>query len=455
MNLRSRPHLLVVTVLTILLVVSTNISARDLRNSVPSREGMSAERLQRITAHMNNAVDDGVMVGGLGMISRNGKIVYQQSYGLRNREAGAPMTDDTLFRIYSMSKSITGVALMTLYEEGKFFLNDPVAKYLPEPSNLEVAVSTAGGNTGMVSDGTTSRGIGTGDEDKIGLRRPAARQPTIRDLLRHTAGFTYGIFGQTEVDQLYREADLLRSETIAEVVVELGKLPLQYEPGTQWHYSVAVDVQGRLVEVLSGMRFGEFLEKRLFLPLGMTDTSFVVPDDKMERLAQLYSPKGAEGGLNTPWKFGTSLELEPADPVWSEGYKEGETIEAGGHGIVSTAEDYMRFCLMMLNGGELNGARILSPKTIELMTINHVGSLPMGFPQAGTGFGLGFAVSLDQGVIGETGSAGEYAWGGAAGTKFWIDPVENLIGVFMVQSIPHQTRLGDEFKILTYQSIMD
>ncbi len=319
MLLRVRSVLPVLMSLVLLALFATSASARDLRTGTPSREGLSSQRLERITTHMNQAVTNGIMVGGLGMIARNGKIVYQQTYGLSDREAGTAMTDDAIFRIYSMSKPITAVALMMLYEEGRFFLNDPLAKYLPELADLEVAVSTAGGGSGVISDGTSSRGIGSGDESKIGQTRKPMRQPTIRDLLRDTAGFTYGIFGDTEVDRLYRKSGFLGSNTIAEAVVELGKIPLQYEPGSKWHYSIAVDVQGRLIEVLSGMRFGEFLEQRLFQPLGMADTGFIVPADKRSRLAQLYSPEGTIVGLNKVWEFNNSSRLEVADPVLDEG----------------------------------------------------------------------------------------------------------------------------------------
>ena len=429
-------------------------SAKDLRAGSPGREGMSQDRLDRITNHMNQAVDDGVMVGGLGMIARNGKIVYNKTYGLADREANKPMTEDAIFRIYSMSKPITSVALMILYEEGRLFLNDPVSKYIPELANLQVAVSTADGGTSVASDGTTSRTIGSGDESKIGQTRKPKRQPTVRDLMRHTAGFTYGFFGNTEVDKQYRENGILGNKDLKEFVTELGKIPLQYEPGTKWHYSVSVDVQGRLVEVLSGMSFGEFLETRLFQPLDMKDTSFTVSSDKKPRFAQLYSPEGTAEGSELFLNRNKTSNLVPAGERASAGYEEGATFEGGGGGLVSTAADYMRFSQMLLNGGELDGERILSPKSVELMTTNHLGELPMGFGRNGVGFGLGFAVALNQGDVGELGSAGEYNWGGAAGTRFWIDPQEQLIGLFMVQSIPHRPRLGTEFKVLTYQSII-
>lgn len=442
------------SVLTIFALASP-ASAKDLKTTKPEKEGLSQERLNRITTHMNKAVEDGTMIGGLGLIARNGKVVYSETYGQSDREAEKPMKKDAIFRIYSMSKPITSVALMMLYEEGKFFLNDPIARYIPELANLELAISTADSDTAMVSDGTTSRTIGAGDTSKEGQTRKPKRQPTIRDLMRHTAGLTYGVFGNTEVDQQYRKSGILRNKDLKEFVAALGQIPLQYEPGTKWHYSVAVDVQGRLVEVLSGMSFGEFLKERLFDPLDMNDTSFVVPNKKMDRLAQMYSPKGTGDGSDTFLKPSNSTTLVVSPARASAGYMEGATFEGGGGGLVSSAMDYLKFSQMMLNGGELNGVRILSPKTIELMTTNHLGKLPMGFGRNGVGFGLGFAVSLDQGESGEIGSVGEYNWGGAAGTRFWIDPKENLIGIFMVQSLPHRTRLGSEFKILTYQSIID
>ncbi len=440
--------------LLLVCLVSANGWAREIPAVKPEREGFSTERLQRLTEHMESRVADGTMVGGLGMIARNGKVVYLDTYGQADREAGREMTEDALFRIYSMTKPITGVALMMLYEEGKFFLNDPVARYLPELADLQVALSTADGATGIVSDGTTSRTIGEGDADKTGQTRKPGRQPTIRDLLTHTAGMTYGVFGNTEVDQAYRAAQILNpAHGMQEFVTRLGKIPLQYDPGTRWHYSVSVDVQGALVEAVSGMSFGAFLEERLFTPLDMNDTFFTVPEAKRDRLAQLYAPIGTSGrGF---FARATAEGLEPAAPEVSARYLGQGVFESGGGGLVSSARDYMRFAQMLLNEGELNGVRILSPKTIELMTSNHLGDIPMGFGRRGVGFGLGVAVVKDPGETGEIGSAGEYNWGGAAGTTFWVDPVENLIGLWMVQSLPHRTRLRSEFKVLTYQALVD
>lgn len=441
--------------LCLLLILSVSATSQDLRSGNPSREGISAERLQRITDHMNARVDKGIMVGGQGVIARNGRVVYNKTYGMADREQARLMEEDAIYRIYSMTKPITAVALMMLYEEGHFFLNDPVAMYIPELGDLKVAVSTADSQAGAVSDGTTSTGGGVGDENQTGLTRAPLRQPTIRDLLRHTAGFTYGIFGDTEVDKLYREAKLFEAKDLEEFVTILGTLPLQYEPGSRWHYSVSVDVQGRLVEAISGMSFGEFLRQRIFEPLEMHDTSFVLPAEKLDRLTQIYAPEGTKVGYDGAWQRSRSQKLEVADARVSEGYLERGKFESGGGGLLSTSNDYMRFSLMMLNGGELDGVRLLSPKSVQLMTRSHTGKLPTPFGRPGVAFGLGFAVVMDSGQVGEIGSDGEYNWGGAAGTRFWIDPDEDLVGLFMVQSIPHQTRLGPEFHTLTYQAITE
>ena len=439
-------------IFSLCLLFGSVVLAKELQFSKPERQGFSSERLERITQQMNARVEDGTMAGGMGLIARNGKIIYQQTYGFADRETQRVMEDDAVYRIYSMSKPITAVALMILYEEGRFRLNDPIARYLPEMAGLEVALSTAG--TNMVSDGTTSQTIGTGDESLVGQARKPARQPTIRDLLRHTAGMTYGVFGNTEVDQLYRKAGLLGNHlSLEEFTAALGKIPLQYDPGKQWHYSVSVDVQGRLVEVLSKMTFGEFLKERIFVPLDMPDTDFQIKENNKSRLTQIYSPKGTKpGNFFSP---ATAPGLEVADPAVSERYINGGKFESGGGGLLSTARDYLRFSQMMLNGGELDGVRILSPKTVDLMTMNHLGVLPMGFGRRGAGFGLGFGLVLDPGEVGEVSSAGEYNWGGAAGTRFWIDPQEQLIGIFMVQSIPHRTRLAGDFKILVYQALTE
>ena len=430
----------------------------EIPSTAPEQVGLSSERLERLTGRMNALVEEGVMVGGLGLIARRGRVAYEETYGQADREAGRPMTLDTIFRIYSMSKPITSVAVMMLYEEGKFLLNDPVALYLPELADLQVARSTGDGDAiQMTSDGSVSRAEGTGDASVVGQTRPAIRQPTIRDLLKHTAGFTYGFFGQTEVDALYREAELMvPQQSLEEFTAALGKLPLQYDPGSRWHYSVSVDVQGALVQAVSGLSFGEFLKRRIFDPLGMADTSFTAPEETWARIAQLYSPPGGleeEGTASEPALPGKGLVV--TDQQMSDGYRDGAIFEGGGGGLLSTARDYLRFCQMLLNGGELDGVRLLSPKSVELMATDHLAGLSAGLAGGGYGFGLGFAVAKDQGAIGELGSVGEYNWGGAAGTRFWIDPAEEMVGVFMVQVIPPLQRLGTEFKTLAYQAIVD
>ena len=445
----------------LLLLVANLASARDLSPVRPERVGLAPERLERLTEHMNRAVTDGVMVGGVGLIARRGGLAYRQAYGQADRERGVPMSVDTLFRIYSMTKPVTGVAVMLLYEEGRFFLNDPVAWYLPELADLKVAVATADGDPVGASSESPAGGdaeAGEAGEPAPPAVREPVRQPTIRDLLTHTAGFTYGIFGETVVDEMYRRAELITGDmTLNEFITRLGGIPLQYDPGTRWHYSVSVDVQGALVEALSGMSYGEFLSKRIFEPLGMTDTGFVVPEDDWARLAQLYSPAGTPDtdAFEAFMTENESTDLVVADDRWNEPFRVGAKFESGGGGLVSTAADYLRFSQMLLNGGELDGVRLLSPKSVALMTADHTGHLAGAFDSQGYGFGLGFAVALDPGAIGELGSAGEYNWGGAAGTRFWIDPQEELIGVFMVQSVPHRTRLGSEFRNLVYQAIVD
>lgn len=434
-----------------LLLAAGGLQAREIGSSSPERQGFSSERLQRLSTFMDAKVADGTMVGGMGLIARNGRVVYSQTYGMADREVGRPMTADAIYRIYSMSKPVTSVALMMLYEEGKFSLDDPVAKYIPELANLQIALSTAG--TGVVSDGIVTRTTGESNAELVGQTRAPARQPTIHDLLTHTAGFTYGIFGNTEVDQMYRGILMAGDIDLQELVAKLGKLPLQYEPGTQWHYSIANDIQGRLIEVLSGMRFGEFLQQRLFAPLDMQDTAFYVPVDKLPRLTQLYKPKGMDvfNYLSAP----PSQGLDVADAWLNAGFVQQPKLEGGGGGLVSTARDYLRFSQMLLNGGELDGVQVLSPKTIQLMTTNQLGDIALGYGRGGIGFGLGVGIVLDSGRAQEISSPGTYSWGGAAGTRFWVDPRESLVGIFMVQSVPHMTSLGDDFRVLTYAAMTE
>jgi CubicO group peptidase (beta-lactamase class C family) len=346
-------------------------------------------------------VDQGHLAGAVTMVARHGKVVEFDAAGKRDIASNAPMQKDSIFRIYSMSKPITGVAMMMLFEEGKWQLNDPVAKYIPEFANLKVYGTDASNNM---------------------VLKDQAHPVTMRELMSHSGGFTYGIFSNTPVDKLQREADVLNiNNTLDEFIKRVGKLPLNAQPGTEWHYSISVDIQGYLVQKLSGMPFDEFLQKRIFKPLGMVDTAFYVPKEKLNRFAEMYNyDKDGKltvetGGLNHDFS---------AKPAFS----------SGGGGLVSTATDYMRFCQMLLNGGQLDGVRLLSPLTVELM---HTNVLPPSVPilAPGAGFGLDFAVYTDPVAAGGYYGKGSFWWGGAAGTWFWIDPVNDLIVIGMIQQV--------------------
>ena len=409
-------------------VFSSLALADNLSYSSAESVGMSSPALSRINPLLQQYVDSGEIVGVVSMVARRGEIVHFENYGTLNMETGAPIEKDSLFRIYSMSKPITTVAAMMLYEEGKFQLNDPVSKFLPEFAELKVM-----GEGGAL----------------VAPQRPM----TMQMLMSHTAGLSYGVFGDTLVDRQYRDADILSNTDLAEMTARLGKIPLQYQPGTRFHYSVSVDVLGRVVEVLSGQPLDEFFQQRIFAPLEMTDTFFEVPADKKPR-------------------FGTNHRFDPStqtlivsDRPETSAFANDVTFFSGGGGLVSSTEDYMRFSQMLLNGGELNGARILGRKTIEFMTQNHLPGIFGGASQntdadlygmsRGTGFGLGFAVVEDPAGAGGITSQGEFYWGGAAGTIFWIDPVEELIGIVMIQHMNVQIPLRNTFKAVTYGAIVD
>ena len=419
-----------------------------LPSATPEEVGLSKARLSRITDAMNEDVEKGELRGALALVARNGKIAYFETAGMADTEEGIPMREDTIFRIYSMSKPITSVAVMTLFEEGRFFLKDPISKYLPELGGMSVSVEgepqTNGPTFNLPDEDPNERSPSTATLSTLNTV-PAKREITVQDLLRHTAGFTYGFFGNSEVDKLYTQNGILTTdETIAETVEKLSKIPLKHQPGETWEYSVSVDVLGRFIEVIADQRFDEFLAERIFAPLGMVDTGFYVPDDKLHRFAQLYTPAPEGEGV------------EPAPAFFSRNFLDNPTFLSGGGGMVSTAADYLRFCQMLLNGGELDGVRILSRKTVELMTADHTQDIEIAMRRGGYGFGLGFAVAQNIGRVGSPTSPGEFNWGGAAGTKFWIDPQEQLIGIYMVQILPHTgLTFGNEFKILAYQSIAD
>lgn len=397
-----------------------------LEMAAPEDVGMDSKRLDRLTQAMQGFVDEGLLAGVVTMAARNNKIVHFESVGYRDIEAQSPMTNDAIFRIYSMSKPITGVAMMILYEEGKFKLSDPVEKYIPEFTDLQVAAGE--------------------DEDGNILTEPANHKMTIRELMSHSGGLSYGLFSQSKVDDLYNEVNVLDADsTLQDMIDKLGAIPLRQQPGSMWHYSVSVDVQGYLVEKLSGQKFSNFLEERIFEPLKMTDTDFYVPEEKASRFAQVYG-------------YTPSGELTPQEGFGGDNdYLRDQAFESGGGGLVSSTMDYMRFSQMMLNGGVLDGERILAPLTVKLMRSNQ---LPAGVeginPYAThTKFGLDFAV-IDDPIQAEAYSKGEFYWGGAAGTWFWIDPVEDLVFVGMIQQFGAQLPdVRSASKRLVYQAIME
>jgi CubicO group peptidase (beta-lactamase class C family) len=392
--------------------------------------GLAPERLARIGTVMNEHVAKGRIAGAIGLIARRGKVGYFETYGFQDKEAGVPMRQDTIFRMYSMTKPITGVAVLMLYEEGKFFLTDPVSRYLPELGKMQVAVVDTDPQTGK----------------KTRYSVPAQREITILDLLRHTSGIDYRGPEDADGKPIYEKLGTNSlDQTVGEMVKKISQAPLVHQPGTVWEYGLSMDVLARLVEVVSGKTYDKFLEERIFKPLGMIDTGYNVPAEKQSRFAKLYAP--AEGGsikLNT-----TPAQTSYLKPAVNFG---------GGSQLVSTTRDYLRFCQMLLNGGELDGTRILSRKSVELMSADHLGDMPRGFDLMGPGYGFGLTVAVSRGVgrSGAFGSTGEYYWGGAAGTRFWIDPKEQMIGIFMIQILPHTNlTYGTQFRQLAYQAISD
>jgi CubicO group peptidase (beta-lactamase class C family) len=397
---------------------------------VPAAQtGLDAGRLARIAQVMNAHVEANHMSGAIGLIARNGKIGYFETYGFMDSATKRPMRKDSIFRIYSMTKAVTAVAVMMLYEEGKFSLNEPVSKYLPEYANMRVAVDKVDPETGK----------------RVYYTVPTERQITIRDLMRHTSGLDYAGPKDEKGQSIFAQLKMQEPGVdLAEMSRRLAKAPLLHQPGTAYHYGLSIDVLGRLVEVASGQPLDQFFEERIVRPLGMVDTAFYVPEAKWDRLVTLYAPK-SDGTVQT------------YTGAAQDSYKKKPSLFAGGAGLASTALDYARFCQMLLNGGQLDGKRLLSRKTVELMSTDHLGDLPrvaaMGAIPQGYGFGLTFAVNQGPGKTGGIGSQGEYNWGGAAGTKFWIDPKENLVGVFMVNILPPQFDAGGQFKQLAYQAL--
>ncbi|MGB6307020.1 MAG: serine hydrolase domain-containing protein, partial [Steroidobacteraceae bacterium] len=368
---------------------------------------------------MAGEVERGRVPGAVALIARRGRLGYFESYGRRDADAGAPMARDAIFRIYSMTKPITSVAAMMLWEEGRFLLSDPIAKYLPELGALEVAVER------------------DGELERV----PALRAVTIQDLLRHTSGLTYEFRGTGPVHRMYRSARVdSRAQSNADQVATLGRLPLLHQPGTRWEYGRSTDVIGRLVEVLSGQKLGAFFEERILGPLGMVDTAFHVPQPGHARLAEPFA-RDPDSGVAVQL-------LAVRDPP---------KFESGGGGLVSTAADYARFLQMLLDRGTFDGRRLLSRKTLELMTSDHLGPIT-GAPDLllpGHGFGLGFSVRLHAGIAHVPGSVGQYFWGGLAGTTFWVDPAEQLFALLLIQAPGLRDYYRTLFRDLVYSAVND
>lgn len=395
----------------------------ELPVGAPEQSGFSRERLQRIGTLMREHVGAGDLAGASGLIARNGKIVFRENWG--------DMKPDSIVRMYSMTKAVTGVAAMILYEEGKFSLADPISKYMPEFSHMQVA-----------HDSKDSSG------KRVYSTTPAEHPILVRDLFRHTTGFDYAGPLDESGEPAYKKVGMmggapLASFDLAEAVRRLATAPLHEEPGTKWRYGYSIDILGRLVEVCSGETLDHFFEDRIFRPLGMKDTAFFVPEEKWSRLATLYSPKKGGG-----------IERFVGPP--QDRYKTKPALLLGGAGLVSTMDDYTRFVMMLLNDGQLENVRILGRKTVELMRSNHLGDLNRGSLNEGFGFGLTFEVNLGPGKAPTVGSEGEYDWGGAAGTSFWIDPKEHMLGVFLVQILPSQdVTAPGQFKRMAYQALVD
>ncbi len=390
----------------------------------PEEVGFSASRLKRIDAVMQRYVDQRTLAGIVTLVAHRGHVVHFEKFGFQDIETGKPMELDTIFRIYSMTKPITSVALMMLFEQGLVRLADPVSKFIPEFKKVKVWV-----NEGELAALT--------------------REITVHDLLTHTAGLSYGEYEETHtpVDKLYDQADVFNTDmTLQEMMRRIADLPLVHQPGEVWRYSVATDVVGRLIEVISDMTLADFLDEKILRPLGMEDTAFSVPAEKMGRFATLYgmTEKGA---------------LEVIDNLVGGDYVN-VRLHSGGHGLVSTAADYLRFAQLVLNRGELDGVRLLGRKTMELMTTNHIPPallpLEMVDPWPGFGFGLGFRVLLDVAQAGVMGSVGSHGWAGWASTYFWVDPQEQLIGILMLQYIPSGTYpVSEDFRTAVYQALVD
>ena len=409
------------------LLVPQALLAQGLTVAVPESVGMSSERLERLTAALQAYVDEDRLAGAVAIVARRGKIAYMEAVGYRDKESGAPMTTDAIFRIASQTKALASVGVMLLQEEGRLLITDPVGKYLPEFMETTVAEPDGSGGYDVV---------------------PAKRPITIRDLLTHTAGISYG---RGPAADKWAEAGITgwyfadRDETVGDVMARLAELPLDGHPGEAWIYGYNTDILGAMIEKISGQTLGAFLGERLFGPLGMDDTHFFLPPGKVGRLATVYSATDAGGIERAP---------DPGHMVGQGAYVDGPRKSfSAGAGLVSTAADYARFLQMMLNGGGLDGVRVLSRKTVESMTVGHTGDIPF---RPGQSFGLGFSVVEDPAALGLPASVGEFAWGGAYHSTYWVDPAEELVVAYMTQLIP-AGGIDDHGKLrtLVHQAIID
>ncbi len=409
---------------------SASKRASGFSDTNPESLGFSSERLDRLHAAMQREVDQKALAGVVTLLARHHRVVEERAYGKKDVANGAPMTPDTIFRIFSMTKPVTSVAMMILYEEGKWRPSDPVSKYIPEFAHLKVF-------KGLDQNG------------KMILEDPV-HAPTMRELMSHTAGFTYGIFGTSPVDKMYRDEDVLQSQSLQDMIDKLAKTPLLYQPGTRWVYSVSVDIQGYLVEKLSGESLPDFMQHHIFGPLQMKDTGFYVPKEKQDRFATLYA--GDKDG-----------KMVPSAPAG--GYASLPKMASGGGGLVSTAQDYLRFAQMLLNHGELDGVRILAPASVALITSNHLapslmtGEFSIG-PETirpGMGYGYDCAVFTDPLEADEVVGKGTFFWLGAADTWFWVDPANDMIFIGMTQRMigPGQPNMEQLSRPTVYQALVN
>ena len=417
-----------ITLLTWILAGSLAWAQAPLPTATPEEVGLSSQRLARLTEVIKGEIARGRYPGAVAIVARRGKIAYYEALGQRDPQSGAPMTKDAIFRLYSMTKPFTSVAAMMLVEDGRMLLNDPVSKYLPKLRNLQVSVPQLDPQNGRITY----------------VLVPAEREITIQDLLRHTSGLVYGGFtSHGGVKQAYaKEGVDWYNVTPAEQIDRLARVPLARQPGSAWEYSLSTDVVGRVVEAISGATLGQFLQERIWAPLKMTDTAFRVENGKAVRLAQPFAKDPTTGD--------TVTLLDVTVP---------QKNDAGGAGSAGTAADYARFSQMLLNGGQLDRVRLLGRATVAQMSSDHLGDIPVASPilPRGYGFGLGFAVRKETGLNWVTGSAGEYRWGGAAGTAFWVDPKEQMVVVWMTQGQPGPRRGEDRdlFRQLVQAAIVD